>query len=474
MLISIIIPIYNVSAYIQRCINSCLQQTNTDFEIIAIDDCGYDNSIDLVRSFQDPRITIIHHQYNQGLSVARNTGLKHASGKYVLFLDSDDYIAPHLLKLTVQQAELHELDFVSFNSVMVNEEGELMTNHWMQKYAGSDLINLDINHIAATKISGWDVAAWSKLIRRAFLIERDILFDEEQKWFEDHHFSAQLYCLGRFSYLNHTLHYYFQRSEKASQKSITQEKGNKVALYRAMAVQQVLSWLADSGNSQYVKLFLPLFIEQYKTILITVENDNVLLKQVYALLMEAFKNVEQTVLSSFTLTQVDIVYLLQNCDSETFQNEIKSISLVTKSDLKPWVQGVHCEQLLNYQNGLSVLSYLNNSPKLALMLPVFLMLGGAKLLINPKLLALKFRDYYIISRSSLFDVTFYQQQGVPSSTNAYKAIIHYVLQGEKKCLKPCRTFNPHRYLSLNPDLSMINMSLFAHYILYAEMEGRKC
>ena len=91
---SIIVPVYNVKKYIRQCIESIQNQTFKDFEAIFIDDCGNDDSIKTVEVFakNDERIKIIHHDKNLGLSAARNTGLRAATGEYILCVDSDDWI----------------------------------------------------------------------------------------------------------------------------------------------------------------------------------------------------------------------------------------------------------------------------------------------------------------------------------------------------------------------------------------------
>ncbi|APG61672.1 hypothetical protein LPB140_01160 [Sphingorhabdus lutea] len=87
--ISVVMPVYNVEKYVAEAIQSVLDQSFTRFELIIVDDGGNDNSMDIVRGFDDPRITIIT-QENRGLAGARNTGILHSNGKYIAFLDSDD------------------------------------------------------------------------------------------------------------------------------------------------------------------------------------------------------------------------------------------------------------------------------------------------------------------------------------------------------------------------------------------------
>ena len=95
-LFSLIIPVYNVQAYIARCLESCIHQSFSDIEILVIDDCGSDESIAIVRTYaiRDCRISIIHNATNLGTLHSRMEGIKIARGAYVLFVDADDYLTP--------------------------------------------------------------------------------------------------------------------------------------------------------------------------------------------------------------------------------------------------------------------------------------------------------------------------------------------------------------------------------------------
>jgi len=95
-LVSIIMPVYNVEAYVADAVDSVLKQTMPDFELLIIDDESPDHSIDICQSYDDPRIRIIH-QKNLGLAGARNTGINLAKSQYIAFLDADDYWAPEKL-----------------------------------------------------------------------------------------------------------------------------------------------------------------------------------------------------------------------------------------------------------------------------------------------------------------------------------------------------------------------------------------
>ena len=91
---SVIIPIYNTSQYLEQCITSVLNQSFDDFELICVDDCSKDNSAEIVNKLkgQDARIKFLQQEHNKGVSAARNWGLDIAIGKYIVFVDSDDWL----------------------------------------------------------------------------------------------------------------------------------------------------------------------------------------------------------------------------------------------------------------------------------------------------------------------------------------------------------------------------------------------
>ena len=124
--ISIIIPIYNVELYVRQCLESVMAQdiVEVDIECILVDDCGQDKSMEIVRqmveNYEGPiRFHILHHEHNCGLSAARNTGLDAATGDYILFVDSDDYLLPGALsRLLVGLHTYPQVDMVVGNTLL--------------------------------------------------------------------------------------------------------------------------------------------------------------------------------------------------------------------------------------------------------------------------------------------------------------------------------------------------------------------
>ena len=119
MELSIIIPVYNVEKTLHRCVESVLRQSFQNFEMILVDDGSTDNSVTMVDEIArtDNRISVIH-QCNQGLSAARNTGIKAAKGKYITFIDSDDFIAQDTYKGVMEMLNAHpEYDILEFSVI---------------------------------------------------------------------------------------------------------------------------------------------------------------------------------------------------------------------------------------------------------------------------------------------------------------------------------------------------------------------
>jgi glycosyltransferase involved in cell wall biosynthesis len=115
-IVSIIIPVYKVEKYLRRCLDSVLAQTFPDWEAICVDDRSPDNSAAILAEYavRDKRIKVVNHDANGGLSVARNTGLGHAAGEYVIYVDSDDSIHPQMIEIALALAKRDGSDIVAY------------------------------------------------------------------------------------------------------------------------------------------------------------------------------------------------------------------------------------------------------------------------------------------------------------------------------------------------------------------------
>lgn len=170
-LISIVVPIYKVEEYIRECVESLLAQTYTNLDIILVNDGTPDGSIDAVKDLaMDERVSIVN-QHNQGLSAARNTGLRHAKGEYVAFVDSDDKVKPNFIKDLYHNAQITGADIVrgSFRDF----EGNIPEG-WVCDFNIKPSIGID----ALGKFLEQDISfvVWPSLYKTSFLKENNLEF----------------------------------------------------------------------------------------------------------------------------------------------------------------------------------------------------------------------------------------------------------------------------------------------------------
>lgn len=143
-LVSVIVPVYNVESYLRRCLDSVLQQTLKDIEVVIVDDGSPDGSPTICDAYAelDARVKVIH-KANAGLGYARNTGIEHASGRYFCFLDSDDYLEQNALQRLYELAERNDLDVVraARNEFVVEGKfSHVVANTKLEVYEGDPLL----------------------------------------------------------------------------------------------------------------------------------------------------------------------------------------------------------------------------------------------------------------------------------------------------------------------------------------------
>ena len=174
MEVSIIIPIYNVEKYVIDCLNSVLNQTFRNIEIILVDDCGKDNSMKLINDFLceykgDINISTVTHDKNKGLSAARNTGMNVSNGKYVYFLDSDDTLPPDAIEKLFMEAKKYQADVVMGNFNVVGAK-------WKYVLKTIGYLNNNKKIFIDYLKNRWFVMACNKLIKKSFLLDNGIEF----------------------------------------------------------------------------------------------------------------------------------------------------------------------------------------------------------------------------------------------------------------------------------------------------------
>lgn len=200
-LISVIMPVYGVEKYLDYSINSVLNQTYTNFELILVDDKSPDKCPEICDKYasQDNRIKVIHKEQNQGLGFARNTGYSAANGEYICFLDSDDYMEPNLLEKAFNALDENtEMVVFGINRVFENKDGSIKKIERLspeQKESTSSRETADI--FAMLNRSKVFPFAWNKLYKKSFVDKCQIQF-EKTKLIEDFLYNIDLFSKATY------------------------------------------------------------------------------------------------------------------------------------------------------------------------------------------------------------------------------------------------------------------------------------
>ena len=217
--LSIIIPVYNVEKYIERCINSALNQdlSKDEYEIIVVDDESPDNSAVIIKEIQKKYDNIkLFSQKNKGLGGARNTGLKNAKGKYILFLDADDYLKENTLRKIYEISTKNDLDILEFGAVGITKNNKIVytkilkTEHVLSGYSYLDKF-FYMN------------SACNKLYKLDFLRINKLQFIEKI-YIEDFEFNTKVfYYAKRVLATDYIVSYFFQSHNSITRNSNPQK-----------------------------------------------------------------------------------------------------------------------------------------------------------------------------------------------------------------------------------------------------------
>ncbi len=208
--VSVIVPVYNAESYIEKCISSLLEQTFQDIEIIFVDDGSTDNSLNIIKGKQkqDSRIRFFS-QKNQYAGAARNKGLNEAVGKYILFLDADDFFEEDMIKDLYIQAEAKEADIVLCGAYRYDDRtgNAVEQKHWLR----TDCFPSDVfshKDMGDNLFIVTNNAVWNKLFNRQFIIDNNIRFQTLHNTNDMYFMMLSLACAERITYIDHPYVYY--------------------------------------------------------------------------------------------------------------------------------------------------------------------------------------------------------------------------------------------------------------------------
>lgn len=279
--LSVIVPVYNVEHYLRRCIDSIINQTYKNLEIILVDDGSQDHCGHICDEYakRDSRIKVIH-QKNGGLSAARNTGMDIATGDYIAFVDSDDYISLNMYQNMIHILEDKDLDIVCCGNYRV-------IGNTVYGNEGSGVLKIfDRNEIVYKSLLDYKVAAWNKVYK--YDVTKDVRFPVGRK-FEDTATSYLFFSKSKkVGVIDRPYYYYFKNISSITQTSFkAQDRYDFVKGYierlefaeknnikcidecKSLLLKSVLSCLTavySSTNDENDKIFrmLKLLIEKYR------------------------------------------------------------------------------------------------------------------------------------------------------------------------------------------------------------------
>ena len=205
--ISILVPVYNVERYLNQCLDSILQQTFRDFEVICINDGSTDHSLEIIKSFiaKDKRFKLID-KINTGYGHSMNQGLSQCQGEYISIIESDDYIQPDMLERLYTVAKENNLDVARCNYYIFSKFSKKLNNDYIKDILANKVLK-PLDHI---KIFYQPPSIWVNLYKKDFIDKNKIRFLETAgASFQDTSFVFKVYALcKRFMYINEALLYY--------------------------------------------------------------------------------------------------------------------------------------------------------------------------------------------------------------------------------------------------------------------------
>lgn len=302
--VSVVVPVYNASAYLEKCINGILSQTLNNFELILVDDGSSDGSADICDSFsKDERVTIIH-QRNSGPAAARNAGIKAARGEYIGFVDADDTVSPEMFKTLYEAAVSNDSDMVFCDYMAQTKKGDINVyadNSGNKTYDRQEILKLilpyffgyDDDEISQYKsfcpFADYTSYVWLCIYKTSVIKDNNLLFPDQKTYYnEDHLFNLNfVFHASRITHVAKFLYCYRDSSASLTKRyydGFLQAKLNRYAYLNDFIA------LNKCGESYYKRLKNKICIESINIINYYVRSNNLSFKQKYKKVREIIRS----------------------------------------------------------------------------------------------------------------------------------------------------------------------------------------
>lgn len=370
-MVSVVLPVYNVEKYLRKCLESVINQTFKDIEIICVNDSSTDGSENIIKEYakKDKRVKLISHLENQGLGFARNTGFLNGDSDYVSFIDSDDFVSYDYIESLYNTAVKYEADIVFTDNIYtINENKSYIKpyyhnriNIWKKKFKenwSEGISNFNVDTPEKENTPEYPLAvAWNKLYKRKFLIENNLLYSKYRIAEDIDMFYRLLANSPKMAYNHKPKYYYLQRISslggnvsvaknpplailEAFENVFNYYKENKIELLKDCNYYNFISLLhtfnnykAENKNEFYEKCH-----NLMKKLNVEIDKDKHTFEAYSCLIMKTYKdyniylekveNVKKKVFSiawwipSITLREKYKKYNLNKISKEKFKNEI--------------------------------------------------------------------------------------------------------------------------------------------------------
>lgn len=252
--LSIIVPVYNVSKYLAKCLDSLIYQDlkPEEYEIIVVNDGSTDNSEEISRQYEEKYSNIkVVRQENQGLSGARNTGIKLSNGKYIQFVDSDDYLVPNVLRTLVNKMETDNLDVIRFNYQNVNENYEVYEPYKEHKPYVDYRDEVCDGLTFLTERLGFACYAWQFVIKSSLLINDDKYLFKRGIYFEDTEWTPRILTQAKRVTSTDLMVYNYLLRQGSITNSVSIEKKRKVLEDKMQLVSSLKLQMLDKADKRW-------------------------------------------------------------------------------------------------------------------------------------------------------------------------------------------------------------------------------
>lgn len=268
-LVSIIVPVYNVEQYITTCLDSIFNQNYSNLELIIIDDCSTDNTINLIKNYIQSKnhfsTHIISNETNKGPGTSRNIGVQHANGDFICFVDGDDVLDPYFIKNLVKYLNDPNVDIAIGKDIWFNDGDDIS---YMSKPA-----NHEVREVYGDKILYYDlpVMVWGRIYRKSIFLDNNIKFDDLLHEDEIVSFSTT-YASDKIILCNNAFYYYRQR--KGSRQDERTDPAYEYAKNYLKTIERLIELNNNQSNYNIIKTHVKNNIHFIKMIYWTLKKIN--------------------------------------------------------------------------------------------------------------------------------------------------------------------------------------------------------